>query len=81
MDGWETRRKRGKGYDYLILKLGKPGRINKIDIDTSYFSGNQPSKISLQACFSKKKLPNKNTKWITILKKNLLKQIVIIFLI
>ena len=69
MDGWETRRKRGKGYDYLILKLGKPGRINKIDIDTSYFSGNQPSKISLQACFSKKKLPNKNTKWITILKK------------
>ena len=69
MDGWETRRKRGKGYDYLILKLGKPGRINKIDIDTSYFSGNQPSKISLQACFSKKKLPNKNSKWITILKK------------
>ena len=69
MDGWETRRKRGKGYDYLILKLGKPGRINKIDIDTSYFSGNQPSKISLQACFNKKKLPNKNTKWITILKK------------
>ena len=69
MDGWETRRKRGKGYDYLILKLGKPGRINKIDIDTSYFSGNQPSEISLQACFSKKNLPNKNSKWITILKK------------
>ena len=69
MDGWETRRKRGKGYDYLILKLGRPGRINKIDIDTSYFSGNQPTKVSLQACFSKKKLPNKNSKWTTILKK------------
>ena len=69
MDGWETKRKRGKGYDYLILKLGRPGRISKIDIDTSYFSGNQPSKISLHACFSKKKLPNKNSKWTTILKK------------
>ena len=69
MDGWETKRKRGKGYDYLILKLGRPGRISKIDIDTSYFSGNQPTKVSLHACVSKKKLPNKNSKWITILKK------------
>ena len=68
MDG-ETRRKRGKGHDYLILKLGRRGRISKVDIDTSYFSGNQPTKVSLQACFNKKKLPNKNSKWTTILKK------------
>ena len=32
MDGWETRRKRTKGYDYLILKFGKPGVINKVDM-------------------------------------------------
>jgi len=69
MDGWETRRKRSKGHDYLILKLGKPGKIHKVDIDTSYFSGNQPSKVSLEACFSRKKLPNKNSKWVKILKK------------
>ena len=69
MDGWETRRKRSKGHDYLILKLGRPGKIHKVDIDTSYFSGNQPSKVSLEACFSKKKTPVKNSKWITILKK------------
>lgn len=69
MDGWETRRKRNKGHDYLILKLGKPGRIHKVDIDTSYFNGNQPSKISLMACFSKKNLPNKSENWINILKK------------
>ena len=69
MDGWETRRKRFKGHDYLILKLGKPGKINKVDMDTSYFSGNQPSKISLEACFSKKNLPRKNSNWVTILKK------------
>ena len=69
MDGWETRRKRNKGHDYLILKLGKPGRIYKVDVDTSYFNGNQPSKVSLEATFSKKKIPDKNCKWITILKK------------
>ena len=69
MDGWETRRKRGKGHDYLILKLGKPGKIHKVDIDTSYFSGNQPRKVSLDACFSKKRLPNKNSNWTKILKK------------
>ena len=27
MDGWETRRRRTKGFDYLIIKLGKPGKI------------------------------------------------------
>ena len=69
MDGWETKRKRSKGHDYLILKLGRPGKIHKVDIDTSYFNGNQPSKVSLEACLSKKKLLNKNTRWVTILNK------------
>ena len=69
MDGWETRRKRTKGYDYLILKLGKPGKVYKVDIDTSFFNGNQPSKISLEGCFNKKKIPDKKSKWITILSK------------
>ena len=69
MDGWETRRKRGTGHDYLILKLGKPGIIKKVDIDTSFFNGNQPNKVSLQACISRQNLPNKKIKWITILNK------------
>ena len=81
MDGWETRRKRNKGHDYLILRLGRPGKIHKVDIDTSYFNGNQPSKISLDACCCKTRLPNKNSKWMRILKKNKINQIVIIFLI
>ena len=68
MDGWETRRKRKNGHDFLIIKLGRPGKINNVDIDTSFFSGNQPAQASLQACFSKKN-PTKNTNWKTILKK------------
>ena len=38
MDGKLVRR-RTKGYDYLIIKLGKPGKIFNVDIDTSHFSG------------------------------------------
>jgi len=68
MDGWETRRRRKYGHDFLIVKLGRPGKIFDVDIDTSFFSGNQPSQASLQACFSKKN-PTKNTNWKTILKK------------
>ncbi|MDC0511520.1 allantoicase [Pelagibacteraceae bacterium] len=69
MDGWETRRKRKSGHDYLILKLGKPGRIHKVDIDTSHFNGNQPSQVSLDVCSSKKNVPDKNQKWTNILGK------------
>ena len=66
MDGWETRRRRSKGYDYLIIKLGKPGRIFNVDIDTTHFSGNQPTYASLEACQNNKKL-NRSLKWTKIL--------------
>ena len=68
MDGWESRRKRNPGHDYLIIKLGKPGKISKIDVDTSHFNGNQPSMISLEACNSKSN-SYKNFRWKTLLNK------------
>ncbi len=68
MDGWETRRRRTKGFDFLIIKLGKPGKIFNVDLDTTHFSGNQPTHASLEACYNKNK-PNKKTKWIKILNK------------
>jgi allantoicase len=50
MDGWESRRKRVPGHDWCILRLGIPGRIRGVDIDTSYFMGNHPPFASLDAC-------------------------------
>lgn len=51
MDGWETRRKRIPGHDWCIIKLGIPGLIKGLDIDTAYFTGNFPPKASIQvAC-------------------------------
>tara|TARA_B100001121_G_scaffold305737_1_gene323859 strand:+ start:530 stop:1516 length:987 start_codon:yes stop_codon:yes gene_type:complete len=72
MDGWETRRKRKHGHDYLIIKLGRPGKLFNVDIDTSFFSGNQPNQASLEACYSKKN-PTKKTIWKTILNKQKLR--------
>ena len=42
MDGWESRRRRVPGHDTAILKLGLPGQIRGVDIDTAWFMGNHP---------------------------------------
>lgn len=48
-DGWETRRRREPGHDWLIVKLGAPGTIERIELDTAHFKGNFPDLCSLQA--------------------------------
>ena len=68
MDGWETRRKRINGNDFLIIKLGKSGKINHILIDTSFFNGNQPEYASIDGCYTKEKKLN-NIPWTNILNK------------
>ena len=50
-DGCETRRRREPGNDWIIIKLGAPGFVDKIEVDTAYFKGNYPDKCSLQAAF------------------------------
>jgi len=51
-DGWETKRRRGPGHDWTIIKLGAPGRIRHLEVDTSYFRGNFPESCSLEACIA-----------------------------
>ncbi|MGH9712415.1 MAG: allantoicase [Candidatus Acidiferrales bacterium] len=50
-DGWETRRRRGPGHDWVILKLGIPGVIKRIEVDTAHFKGNYPDRCALGACY------------------------------
>ena len=50
-DGWETKRRRGPGYDWAIIKLARPGQIQSIEVDTSHFKGNFPESCSLEACY------------------------------
>ena len=50
MDGWESRRRRGPGHDHCIIRLGVPGIVRGVDIDTRYFTGNFPPQASIDAC-------------------------------
>jgi len=52
MDGWESRRRRTPGHDFCIIRLGVPGVIHGVDIDTSHFTGNFPPQASIDACVS-----------------------------
>lgn len=48
MDGWESRRKRTPGHDWCIVKLGQPGVVCGVNVDTSFFNGNQPEYCTLE---------------------------------
>jgi allantoicase len=53
-DGWETKRRRGPGNDWVVVKLGKPGTVERVVVDTIHFKGNAPGSCLLEAC----KAPN-----------------------
>lgn len=48
-DGWETKRRRGPGHDWCVIKLGRQGMIQRVEVDTSWFKGNYPESCSLEA--------------------------------
>lgn len=73
MDGWESRRKRSAGFDYAIVKLGVPGLIEAIDIDTAFFTGNYPPSASVEGCFLETGEPDETTVWTKILQDSSLK--------
>ena len=68
MDGWESKRRRDGGNDWAILKLGSAGIISKIEIDTSYFTGNFPPFFSLEGIYSETE-PNKDSNWKSLIAK------------
>ncbi|MDX6237553.1 MAG: allantoicase [Kribbellaceae bacterium] len=48
-DGWETRRRREPGQDYAVVRLGVPGVVRGVVIDTAWFKGNYPPAASVEA--------------------------------
>jgi allantoicase len=48
-DGWETRRRREPGHDYAVVRLGVPGVLRGVVIDTTWFKGNFPPHASVEA--------------------------------
>ena len=79
MDGWETMRRRSprleEEYDWCIVRLGLPGRVRGVIVDTSFFRGNFPSHCSIEACVADPKsdvteLLDTKTSWTEILPKS-----------
>ena len=70
MDGWESRRKRGPGNDWCIVRLARPGVIHGIVIETTYFTGNYGPAASVEACFHERGEPGDNDQWVEILPRH-----------
>jgi allantoicase len=75
MDGWESRRKRGPGHDFCLVRLGAPGIIRGVVVDTAFFRGNYPDHCSIEACCARpdaaaEELLSPSTKWEEILDKS-----------
>ncbi|HKS24162.1 MAG TPA: allantoicase [Thermoanaerobaculia bacterium] len=51
-DGWETRRRRGPGHDWVIVQLAAEAVVRRIEIDTNHFKGNYPDTASIEGCLS-----------------------------
>jgi len=47
-DGWETRRRRTPGVDWVIVRLGVPGIVHGVVVDTAFFKGNFPPFVSVE---------------------------------
>ncbi|GAB3121440.1 allantoicase [Streptomyces calidiresistens] len=57
MDGWETRRRRGTSpdhphpgpgeHDWALIRLGVPGRVRGLIVDTAHFRGNHPDSVAV----------------------------------
>jgi allantoicase len=84
MDGWESRRKRiapdadptmeGATHDFAIIRLGAPGIVRGVVVDTAFFRGNYPEHCSIEGCVARPEtgvdaLLGAETEWIEILQK------------
>lgn len=60
-DGWETRRRRGPGHDWSIIRLAAPGAIHRIELDTDHFKGNAPGRCTLEGLHAPDATPEQLT--------------------
>jgi len=72
MDGWESRRRRDPGHDWVIIQLAASGKIHGVDIDTNHFLGNHPLHASIDAAnlSSTGNVDWENVNWVEVLPKS-----------
>jgi allantoicase len=70
MDGWESRRKRVPGHDFCIVRLGVPGVLRGVDIDTNHFLGNHPPYAALDGARAAAEADPLALEWVEILPRS-----------
>jgi len=71
-EGWETRRRRGGGHDWTVVRLGTAGTVERAEIDTRHFKGNAPGSCSLDASAAVTDLPPEEGEWHTLMPRTAL---------
>ena len=70
-DGWETARRRGEGHDWVVLQLGRPGTVKRLEVDTLHFKGNYPAHCKVLATYAPgmaaRDLTSSDYQWHTLL--------------
>ncbi|MEH3078817.1 MAG: allantoicase [Quadrisphaera sp.] len=61
-DGWETRRRRTVGDDWVVVRLAAPGEVERIDVDTAWFRGNYPAAATVHGAWLEG-FPGPNDVW------------------
>ena len=68
-DGWETKRRRGEGNEWTIVRLGEPGLIERLEIDTDHFRGNAPGSASVECCDVSGRFDAEKARWQVLLER------------
>ncbi|MGA9869960.1 MAG: allantoicase [Rhodococcus sp. (in: high G+C Gram-positive bacteria)] len=73
-DGWETRRRRESGHDEAVVRLGAPGVVDAVVVDTAWFTGNYPPEVSVEAAvvdgFPSAREVYEDARWVTLVNRS-----------
>jgi allantoicase len=71
-DGWETKRRRGPGHDWSLVRLAAAGTLQRLEVDTTHFKGNAPGRCLVEACVAPRDArPDALTGWRTVVESPL----------
>ena len=69
-DGWETKRSRVKDHtDWVVVRLGGRGKVERCVVDTRHFIGNFPASVVIEGCDVTLEADWKSAEWVPVLTK------------
>ncbi len=70
-EGWETRRRRGLGHDFVVVRLASQGTIRCVEVDTTHFKGNAPARCLVEGTRAEGEAPGADAQYWPILEATL----------